>query len=296
MASDKAILTNYEIYLRTTAGLAEGTIETYLRECRKFQVFLEAAGESTLEASTGDLIDYLVRRQTEDIDKRTSAKILSTLRSLFGFLVLERYRADNPADGIDGPKLDKKLPKVLSIEAVEEFLKAIDISKPMGLRDRALFELIYSSGLRISEALGLTTGHLFLRERLLRVTGKGDKERIAPLGEEAAHWLHRYLNEARPRLVKPGKNDHRVFLSRRGTGISRKGVWKRFKEIAAAAGLEAKVHTLRHSFATHLLQGGADLRAVQELLGHADISTTQIYTHLDGEELKGYHQKYHPRG
>ena len=296
MASDKALLTNYEIYLRTTAGLAGGTVETYLRECRKFLGFLESAGESMLAASTGTLLDYLVRRQMEDIDKRTSAKILSTLRSLFGFLVLERYRADNPADGIDGPRLDKRLPKVLSIEAVEEFLDAVDTSKPTGLRDRALFELIYSSGLRISEAVGLTTGQLFLEERLLRVTGKGDKERIVPLGGEAAHWLRRYLNEARPRLVKPGKNDHRLFLSQRGNGISRKGVWKRFKEVTAAAGLQAKVHTLRHSFATHLLQGGANLRAVQELLGHADISTTQIYTHLDGEELKGYHEKYHPRG
>jgi integrase/recombinase XerD len=296
MTSDKALLKNYEIYLRTTAGLAEASVETYLRECRTFAGFLESAGETMLTASTGTLIDYLVRRQMEDIDKRTSAKILSTLRSLHAFLVLERYRSDNPADGVDGPKLDKKLPKVLSVEAVEEFLSAVDTSKPTGLRDRALFEVIYSCGLRISEAVELGTGQLFLDERLVRVTGKGDKERIVPLGGEAVHWLSRYLNEARPHLVKPGKRDHRIFLSRRGTGISRKGVWKRFKEITAAAGLEAKVHTLRHSFATHLLQGGANLRAVQELLGHADISTTQIYTHLDGEELKGYHRKYHPRG
>lgn len=296
MASEKALLTNYEIFLRATAGLAELTVETYLSECRRFETYLDSAGESMIQADTGILVDYLVRRQMEDIDKRTSAKILSALRSLFGFLVLERYRTDNPADGIDGPKLDKKLPKVLSIEAVEEFLGSIDLSKPTGLRDRALFELIYSCGLRISEAVGLTTGQVFIAERLVRVTGKGDRERIVPLGGEAIHWLSRYMAEARPLLAKPGRNDHRIFLSQRGTGISRKGVWKRFKQITGAANIQAKVHTLRHSFATHLLQGGANLRAVQELLGHADISTTQIYTHLDGEELKGYHKKYHPRG
>jgi integrase/recombinase XerD len=163
------------------------------------------------------------------------------------------------------------------------------------MRDRALFELIYSCGLRISEAAGLTFDRLYLKERLLRVLGKRKKERIVPFGDEARRWLLRYLEEARPHFEK-GRRSELVFLNQEGKGISRKGIWKRFSGIRAVSGVEAKVHTFRHSFATHLLAGGADLRTVQELLGHSDISTTQIYTHIDEESLQGYHKEYFSRG
>jgi integrase/recombinase XerD len=173
-------------------------------------------------------------------------------------------------------------------------LESIDLSTPGGIRDRALFELIYSCGLRISEASTLCFDSLYLKERFIRVVGKRRKERILPFGEEASAWLERYLDEARPALEK-GRRSDRVFLNRSGKGISRKGVWKRFSELRLASGVGGKVHSLRHSFATHLLAGGADLRTVQELLGHADISTTQIYTHVDAEELAEAHEAFFPR-
>ncbi len=186
------------------------------------------------------------------------------------------------------------MPNVLSPEDIDHFLNSISTDTRPGLRDRALFELIYSCGLRISEAVTLTLGNLFFEDALLRVHGKRDKERLVPFGSQAELWLRKYLNEVRPSLMKHGVKDDHVFLSIRGKGISRKGVWKRFKEIRTKAGIDAKIHTLRHSFATHLVQGGADLRIVQELLGHSDISTTQIYTHVQNSELQKNHNDFHP--
>jgi integrase/recombinase XerD len=185
---------------------------------------------------------------------------------------------------------------VLKVEEVESLLATIDTESATGLRDRALFELIYSCGLRISEAVELSPDSVYLTEGLIRVRGKGNKERLVPMGEEARYWLSRYLSDGRTRLSKPTKPSRSLFLNNRGDGLSRKGMWKRFRELSERTGIEAKVHTLRHSFATHLLEGGADLRAVQELLGHADISTTQIYTHVEKADLKDYHRDHHPRG
>jgi integrase/recombinase XerD len=194
------------------------------------------------------------------------------------------------------PKAESAIPSVFSLDEVELFLSSIDIGDPLGLRDRALFELIYSCGLRVSEAIALDLGSVYSKESLVRVTGKGNKERLVPIGETAIFWLKKYLSDSRPSLVADIKKGMWVFLSRRGKCLGRKGVWKRFKEICMKAGIEGKVHTLRHSFATHLLSGGADLRSVQELLGHADISTTQVYTHVDEPVLHKAHKKYHPRG
>ena len=185
---------------------------------------------------------------------------------------------------------------MLSIEQIDHILASIDLSSVLGLRDRALFELFYSSGLRISEAAGLELTMLFLDEGLVTVHGKGGKERLVPVGEEACHWLQRYLQEGRSRLANAGRPNRYIFLGRRGSPMSRKGIWKRFHELCQSNGIEASVHTLRHSFATHLLQGGADLRSVQELLGHADIGVTQIYTHLGQDDLRTDHARYHPRG
>jgi integrase/recombinase XerD len=289
------LIDRFEDYLAGGLRLSRQTVDTYVRDCRGFNSWVASRDQTPLTVGTGDVIDFLVSRQTDEgIDQRTVAKIVSALRSFFQYLCMEGLRLDNPAMLVELPRSSHRIPGVLRIEEVEKILNTVDVSDPLGLRDRALFELIYSCGLRISEAVDLTLDSVFLKERLIRVTGKGDKERLVPMGEHALEWISRYLEVARPQLAS--KPVSALFLSRRGLGLSRKGIWKRFREAAAFAGVDAKVHTLRHSFATHLLEGGADLRAVQELLGHADISTTQIYTHVDSEELKTYHADYHPRG
>ncbi|MFW6312558.1 MAG: site-specific tyrosine recombinase XerD [Spirochaetota bacterium] len=289
------LLLQFEDYLTAGLRLSRQTVATYLRDCRGFVTWANANDLEARSVTTAEIIDFLImRQQDEGIDQRTIAKTISALRSLFGYLVLEKVRDDNPATLIELPRAAYRVPGVLEVEEIERLLAAIEIDGPLGLRDRALFELIYSCGLRISEAVDLSVDRLFLAERLIRVQGKGDKERLVPMGEYAHHWLKRYLAEARPLLAR--RPVSALFLNNRGQQLSRKGMWKRFREIAERAGVEAKVHTLRHSFATHLLEGGADLRAVQELLGHADISTTQIYTHVDKDELATYHADYHPRG
>lgn len=296
MTGVSSLANRYDAYLRVELRLAEQTVETYTREADAFIRFTEERGTLPAEAGAGDVIDFCVVKQTGGADKRTIAKSLSALRSFFIFLIAEGERQDNPAAEIENPKIGRAMPKVITKEEVDAFLDTIDLSKPVGLRDRAIFELIYSCGLRISEAVDLNAGQLYLEEKMVRVTGKGGKVRLIPLGEEGVYWIGRYLDEARPKLLKPEIRTDAVFVSQRGKRISRKSVWKRFKESTAASGIDAKVHTLRHSFATHLLQGGANLRAVQELLGHADISTTQIYTHLTREDLKENHREFHPRG
>ena len=294
MASMSTIA-RYEDYLRVELRLAPMSVDTYVREARSYLTYLEAEGISEADSQTEDINRYIIECRSE-LDSRTISKTMSGIRSLHNFLVMEGIRQDNPADLVERPRPPKKIPDVLSVENIDAFLDAIDLSKPYGLRDRALFELIYSCGLRVSEAVDLTPKSIALQERLLLVIGKGGKERLVPLGDAAAHWLSEYLHNGRPYLLKADRVTDRLFVGRHGLGLSRKGIWKRFKEIAVKAGLEAKVHTLRHSFATHLLQGGADLRTVQELLGHADISTTQVYTHLDKDDLQKYHESYHPRG
>jgi len=289
------LLLQFEDYLTAGLRLSRQTVATYLRDCRGFVTWATANELEPRTVTTAEIIDFLImRQQDEGIDQRTIAKTISALRSLFAYLVLEKAREDNPATLIELPRASHRVPGVLEIEEIERLLAAIEIDSPLGLRDRALFELIYSCGLRISEAVELSVDRLFLAERIIRVQGKGDKERLVPMGEHAHHWMTRYLEDARPHLAR--RPVAALFLNNRGQQLSRKGMWKRFREIAERAGVEAKVHTLRHSFATHLLEGGADLRAVQELLGHADISTTQIYTHVDKEELATYHADYHPRG
>jgi integrase/recombinase XerD len=286
----------FESYLSVEMGLSKETVATYTREVRLFLDYLNNKEENIENIPSAGVIHYLIERQMNNVDQRTISKIISSLRSFFKFLVLEKVREDNPAMDVDMPKVPKRIPRVLSREEIDELLDSIDTTSPLGLRDRALFELIYSSGLRVSEAVALRPEQLFLSEALIRVMGKGSKERLVPLGEVSRYWLSRYIEEGRPSLIKAGVKADRLFISQRGSGLSRKGIWKRFKQLTQRQGVNSKVHTLRHSFATHLLQGGADLRAVQELLGHADISTTQVYTHLDREDLKRYHQQFHPRG
>lgn len=290
------LLERYRDYLEIELRLSAQTVGTYVRECEAATAFARQAGKRLSDLDSAAIVDYLVQRDVAGVplEQRTLSKILSALRSFYQFCMLERVRSDNPAKRISSPRVPHRLPGVLSVAEIDRLLGSIDTSRPGGLRDLALFELIYSCGLRISEAVALDLGDLFLPEALIRVRGKGDKQRLVPLGEDAALRLSEYLADGRPHLSGNDSGDA-VFLNRLGARLSRKGMWKRFHEHASAIGIEAKVHTLRHSFATHLLQGGADLRSVQELLGHADIGTTQIYTHVDREQLREYHRHYHPR-
>ena len=290
-------ISRYGAWLLAARRRSPLTLDAYLREARQLESWLEGRKTSLAVADANDLLEYLVNRKVSNADaalkSRTMARILSGLRGLFRFMRQEGLRTDDPTELLESPRQERTLPDVIKAVDVDRMLAAIDVGSPGGLRDRALFELIYSCGLRISEAASLSFSMLFLRERIIRVTGKRRKERIIPFGEEAARWLASYLAEGRPALERGPRND-RIFLNRSGKGISRKGIWKRFSELRLISGVDGKVHTLRHSFATHLLAGGADLRTVQELLGHADISTTQIYTHVDADDLGQAHAACFP--
>jgi len=322
--SPEGLLDAYRAYLLAARRRSPLTAEVYLREASLLSRYLAERGSGPESAASADILGFLVWRQTgrregavapsrrgtaeavprltadrprtpdgAPLSRKTMARVVSSVHAFCKFMRLEGIRPDDPSELIETPKQERALPSVLAPEEVDRFLATIDPGSPRGLRDRALFELIYSCGLRISEAAALTFDQLYLRERVIRVVGKRRKERLVPFGEDAAQWLSRYLEEARPVLEK-ARTD-RVFLNQAGRGISRKGIWKRFDGLRDASGLEAKVHTFRHSFATHLLAGGADLRTVQELLGHSDISTTQIYTHIEPESLQDYHRDYFPR-
>jgi integrase/recombinase XerD len=288
-------VTEFASYLAAERGLSPTTVATYAAEARAFQAFLAAAGRTAAAARAEDVGSYIVSRQVDRVDPRTLAKAASAIRSFYRFLVLEGKIPANPARLVESPRVAMRIPRVLEADEIDRLLEASDPATPIGIRDRALFECIYSCGLRVSEAVGLTVDRVSLAEGLLRVMGKGSRERMVPLGGRAIAAIRGYLLDARPALAGRRQVDA-LFLSRAGRKLSRKTVWKSFKHLALRAGLEAKVHTLRHSFATHLLQGGADLRSVQELLGHADIATTQIYTHVSQEALRRTHQEFHPRG
>jgi integrase/recombinase XerD len=294
MDKDTKLLRTYSDYLTAELRLSASTIAVYALEAR---LFLTYCAEEQLELATttaGNLIEYLIHRQLEGISQKTTAKAVSALRAFFAFLHRERMIPNNPSVHLELPRGSRRIPEVYTLDQVEAILAAIDTATPAGIRDRFLFELIYSCGLRVSEAVSLTLDRIFPREEILRVVGKGSKERLVPMGEQALLWMRRYLAEGRPALVKD-KKERALFINRSGKRLSRKGMWKRFKQVLAVAGVEGKIHGLRHSFATHLLQGGADLRAVQTLLGHADIGTTQIYTHVDERQLHRQHRRFHPR-
>lgn len=289
------LLQSYSDTLSAELRLSPSTVSVYTLEARLFLEY--CAGESLeLQSTTvGNLIEYLINRQLEGISRKTTAKAVSALRSFFAFLLREQLIGSNPSIHLELPRMPRKIPDVYSQEEVEAILAAIDTTSPAGVRDRFLFELIYSCGLRVSEAVSLSLDRIYPKESMLRVLGKGSKERLVPMGEQALLWMRCYLDEARAALLK-GKKERALFINHTGRGLTRKGMWKRFKEITSRVGVGGKIHTLRHSFATHLLKGGADLRAVQTLLGHADIGTTQIYTHVDERELHDHHRRYHPRG
>lgn len=297
MLKNRIVAAQYEDFLRIELRLAENSVNTYMRDIFKLSEWLTVHEKCFSEIKQYDLELWMRERNSnEPLSSRTTARIVSTLRSFFDYLLRTGIRNDDPVRLIETPRTDNPLPEVMELEEVEKLLNAIDLSNASGLRDRALFELIYSCGLRVSEAVELSLGELHFDEGIIRVVGKGDKERLIPMGEEAERWLKIYINDVRPTMLKSGRLCEKIFINNRGTGLSRKGMWKRFRQLADTVGLGAKIHTLRHSFATHMLRGGADLRSVQEMLGHSDISTTQIYTHLNRKDLSEGHRKYHPRG
>lgn len=287
-----SIITGYYDELITSEGRSDLTAETYRQAVALFEKWCIENEVALSTMTVRHLTMYFAFRRT-NADELTVARDISAVRSFGTYLVRNGIWEENISLLLERPAAHRALPRVLTIEQVEALLSAIDVSTPLGVRDRALFELIYSSGLRISEASGLELKNVHMHERILWIRGKGDKERLVPFGEEALFWLNRWLNEARP-LIIGTKAVPWVFVNYQGKQFSRKGMWKRFKEIELLVGLDAKVHTLRHSFATHLLAGGADLRSVQEMLGHSDLSTTQIYTHVSADDLKSYHSEYFP--
>jgi integrase/recombinase XerD len=280
------------------AGLARATLDSYRRDLEGLARWLVAREVALEQASRVDLFAYLSARAGLGYAARSNARLLSALRAFYARAVRFGVRTDDPTALLEPPRLGRSLPKALAESEVDALLQAGESDTAAGLRDRAMVELMYASGLRVSELVGLPGAAVNLRQGVLRVLGKGNKERLVPLGEEAQHWLERYLAQARPQLAG-GRAVAPLFLTRHGEALTRQQFWALVKARARDAGIDpAKVspHGLRHSFATHLLNHGADLRALQMLLGHASLSTTQIYTLVAREALKRLHQKHHPRG
>lgn len=292
--SQQQLLQDFYTDLLLVERRAELSAQTYEQSALEFLQWLALQQRTLPSVTTHDLVYYLAyRRSNEACIELTIAKDISSLRAFGAYLKRKNIWTENFALELDRPKAVRALPRVLSVNQVDGLLAAIDTEKPLGIRDRALYEVIYSCGLRISEAAGLLVQNVHFDEQILMVRGKGDKERLIPFGEDAKVWLTKWLTEVRPGIVGRKQVDE-VFVNFHGAPLSRKGIWKNFQTLEAKSGVHAKVHTLRHSFATHLLAGGADLRSVQELLGHADLSTTQIYTHIDDEQLRDYHREYFP--
>lgn len=280
--------------LAVERGLSKNTLAAYAGDLRSLGESLRELGESPIDVRANGISTHLRRLRRQGKSPRTLRRALSSIRSFFDFLVDEKDRSDNPAENLEGPKLPRQLPKVLSEAQVEAILSAPDPSNPRGLRDRAMIELLYASGLRVSELVNLSLAEMRLDRGFLLIFGKGAKERIVPVGERAENWIDRYLQEGRSSLEK-GRSDA-VFLSRLGRALSRQGFWKILRSYTLALGLKGvSPHVLRHSFATHLLEHGADLRSVQLMLGHADISTTQIYTHIHQARMRNLYDHFHPR-
>jgi len=285
-------------------GLADNTLSSYRRDLEGFARWLPARREHLDNATRESVNRYLAARSAQGgrrgigYTARSNARLISTLRLFYRTRLRAGAIAEDPTVLLESPKLPRPLPKALSEREVESLIRAPDVEAPLGLRDRAMFELIYATGLRVSELVGLRTEQINLRQGVLRVTGKGGKERLVPLGEEAQHWLERYYAQARPAILK-GRASDAVFVSNRGEAMTRQMFWTMVKNHGLKAGIEGKrisPHVLRHCFATHLLNHGADLRALQMLLGHSSLSTTQIYTQVAKEGLKRLHARHHPRG
>lgn len=292
------ILNDYLHFLKIERGLSANTIVSYERDLRQYHAFLAKKKiTSFTEVDRYVVMDFLQELKKQNKSSATVIRMISSLRKYHQFMRIERIINDDPMQHIETPKKEKILPKVLNLAEVEKLIETPNTNTVLGLRDRAILEVMYATGLRVSELITLKLSDLHLKIALIQTLGKGDKERIVPLGDEAIKWLELYLEKSRPKLVNPKKEVPFVFLNHHGGGLSRQGIWKNLQALVVAAGIQKNVtpHTLRHSFATHLLENGADLRIVQELLGHADISTTQIYTHISKKRMTEVYQQHFPR-
>ena len=296
-ALDDPLIDQFLDALWLEKGLSDNTRDAYRSDLALFNGWLDERGVRLIGAGREMILDHLAWRLANNYKARSTARLLSGLRGFYRFLVREGTISVDPTLRVELPKLGRPLPKALSEADVESLLAAPDIGDPLGMRDRAMLEVLYATGLRVTELISLTLEQINPRQGVLRTFGKGNKERLVPLGEEALHWVTRYMRGARDTLLA-GKPSDVVFPSRRGDLMTRQTFWHRIKLHARQAGIAASIspHTLRHAFATHLLNHGADLRTVQMLLGHSDLSTTQIYTHVARARLQALHAQHHPRG
>ncbi|WP_291292676.1 site-specific tyrosine recombinase XerD [Enterococcus sp.] len=294
----KEQIIDYLHYLTIERGLSQNTRKSYERDLEQYLTFLTKQQVSDWQAVDRVLIlSFLQQLQQSGKSSATIIRMVSSLRRFHQFLRQERFTDHDPMQHIDSPKKQQKLPDTLSLSEVERLIETPDTKEVLGIRDRAILEVMYATGLRVSELIGLQLKDLHLSMGLLQTTGKGDKERIVPLGDLAIQWIETYLEEARPFLTRKHPEESHLFVNNHGRQLSRQGIWKNLKALVRKAGITKNVtpHTLRHSFATHLLENGADLRTVQELLGHADISTTQIYTHITKKRMTKVYKQHFPR-
>lgn len=295
----EVFLREYLSSLKIEKNLSQNTIASYKNDVSQFLNYLSQNNIKDLSDVTSDKISGFFKLIKDlGLSESSAARYFSSIKGFFKYLYKSRYIKNNPVEKVRAPKLSRKLPQVLNLPEVEKILKLPNVKEKLGLRDKAMLELFYACGTRVSELTNLKVSDLFLKDEVIRVLGKGSKERLIPIGSSAIKWIEEYLQKSRPLLAKKSKSENYLFLNLRGTKLSRMGIWKIVSLYVKESGIKKDVHphTFRHSFATHLIEGGADLRAVQEMLGHADISTTQIYTHIDREYIKEVHKKYHPRG
>lgn len=288
-------LSGYIDFLRSVRRLSPNTVDGYRRDLESWRSFLRDGGKDLLPADDDDVRSYMVALQQRGVSSRSQARALSALRGFYKYLTKTGKRDDDPSKGIQSPKIGRKLPRTISFEDILKLLNSYDMDDPIGLRDRVMLETMYGAGLRVSELVGLRMSSLRLDDCCLIVPGKGDKVRMAPIAPQTVERLEKYIREARP-VFESGRKSPHVFLTRRGTPMSRQQFWRELRKRAQGLHLgEIHPHMLRHSFATHMLERGADLRSIQELLGHSDISTTQIYTAVDEAHKRRVYDKSHPR-
>jgi len=287
----------FKSYLQIERSLSDNSVQAYLRDVKKFANYAIPIELSELKVSRIDISNFLAQINQEDISARSQARIISGIKAFYKYLIMEDYLKVNPTELIESPRIGLKLPDTLSLIEIDKLIAAVDLSTKQGERNRAIIETLYSCGLRVSELTNLQLSNIHFKEGYLKVIGKGDKERLAPIGGRAIKYLTIYINEVRNHQeIKKGNEDF-VFLNNRGTKLTRVMIFLIIQKLTERIGLKKKIspHTFRHSFATHLIEGGADLRAVQEMLGHESITTTEIYTHLDNEYLRSNIIQFHPR-
>lgn len=293
---DRKLLSRFFSHLLIERGLSPKTVESYERDLKKLSSFLKARGKGLTDAKGEDIAGFIIHLRENGLDARTIARALSASRTFYRYLIREELISSDPTADIGTPRFWMRLPEVLTPEEVEELLSAPNVKTPLGLRDKAMLELLYATGLRASELVALKVGDVDLKERFLRVVGKGDKERMVPFGEKAAYYLRRYLSKGREKIREDEPSDY-LFISRKGGALTRVRFWQIVASYGQKKGLKRKVkpHLLRHSFATHLLARGADLRSIQMMLGHRNLVTTEIYTRVLKERLREVYERYHPR-